>query len=539
MAMVIRNKLSVGGSISKRDSIFRKEMDSQFLVTGPQNLTMTYNANGNISTKSDIGATAFSYGASAGPYALTGLTSTTAVIPATNQTATYNSFEKISALTEGVYGATFIYNADQQRAKMDVTQSGTNILTRFYAGSSDMREISGGVTKEYAYIGGDAYSAPVVAVNTYCTIVYYYLLRDYLGNITHVYNASTSAVQEYSFDAWGRRRNPTDWSYNLTGQPDLFAGRGFTSHEFLSQFNLYNMNGRMYDPLVGRFLSADNYIQDPTSTQNYNRYSYCLNNPLKYTDVSGMMMAENTPESQAIFWAFQESSSGESYWNSGSGGGGGGASLSNWFSGYTQLRMNGYTGDVNDYLNQINSPDYNGTVANHYFTYENYTDKKGEATVKGIRHDVVIKPRNTTLVHINDGLNATGIVAGGAEIFTGSNASEKIAYTTINGVSATVSSEAVETFFHVASKDIFYGMFFIDVSNSLFSDQLWGKTFVNSVFNGAAVWGGTPGLIIGIGYTVIDKTGAFDLPAGPMPPYNPSNTAMPDATRVTSPIIKY
>jgi len=275
---------------SKSESFtYDTTLDRLLTVTGPQNLTMTYNANGNISTKSDIGTTAFSYGTSAGPYALTGLTSTTAVIPSTNQTATYTSFEKVSTLTEGVYTAAFIYNADQQRAKMDVTQSGTNILTRFYAGSSDMREIIGGVTKEYAYIGGDAYSAPVVAVNTYGTIVYYYLLRDYLGNITHVYNASTSTAQEYSFDAWGRRRNPTDWSYNITTQPALFADRGFTSHEFLSQFNLYNMNGRMYDPLVGRFLSADNYVQDPTATQNYNRYSYCLNNPLKYNDPSGWL----------------------------------------------------------------------------------------------------------------------------------------------------------------------------------------------------------------------------------------------------------
>jgi RHS repeat-associated protein len=67
----------------------------------------------------------------------------------------------------------------------------------------------------------------------------------------------------------------------------LFADRGFTGHEYLSYFNLYNMNGRLYDPLVGRFLNVDNNIQNPTFTQNYNRYSYCLNNPLKYTDLSG------------------------------------------------------------------------------------------------------------------------------------------------------------------------------------------------------------------------------------------------------------
>ena len=47
------------------------------------------------------------------------------------------------------------------------------------------------------------------------------------------------------------------------------------------------MNGRAYDPLVGRFLSADPYIQAPDNTQNLNRYSYCLNNPLRYSDPSG------------------------------------------------------------------------------------------------------------------------------------------------------------------------------------------------------------------------------------------------------------
>ena len=47
------------------------------------------------------------------------------------------------------------------------------------------------------------------------------------------------------------------------------------------------MNGRMYDPVVGRVLSVDNFVQKPYSTQGYNRYNYVMNNPLKYTDPSG------------------------------------------------------------------------------------------------------------------------------------------------------------------------------------------------------------------------------------------------------------
>jgi len=209
---------------SKSESFTYDNLERLLTVTGPQNLTMTYNANGNITTKSDIGTTAFGYGASAGPYALTGVTSSTGVIPAVPQTITYTSFESVATIGEGNYNAAFIYNSDNQRAKMDVTQSGTNILTRWYAGSSYMKETAGAVTKEYTYLGGDAYSAPVVAVTQSGTTTYYYVLRDYLGNITHVYNSANSTTQEYSFDAWGRRRNPAAYRYQEQWQHAPYHG---------------------------------------------------------------------------------------------------------------------------------------------------------------------------------------------------------------------------------------------------------------------------------------------------------------------------
>ena len=58
-------------------------------------------------------------------------------------------------------------------------------------------------------------------------------------------------------------------------------------HEILNEFNLINMNGRVYDSVLGRFLSPDKYVQEGDNSQNYNSYSYCLNNPLKYADPSG------------------------------------------------------------------------------------------------------------------------------------------------------------------------------------------------------------------------------------------------------------
>ncbi len=65
------------------------------------------------------------------------------------------------------------------------------------------------------------------------------------------------------------------------------TNRGYTGHEHLAYFGLINAQGRVYDPALGRFLSPDPYIQAPDFTQNYNRYAYCLNNPLVYTDPSG------------------------------------------------------------------------------------------------------------------------------------------------------------------------------------------------------------------------------------------------------------
>ncbi len=113
----------------------------------------------------------------------------------------------------------------------------------------------------------------------------HYVYKDHLGSWTTITNAGGVVEREQSFDAWGNMRDPETWSgdYNNT----LMFDRGFTGHEHLYDFGLINMNGRVYDPVMSTFLSPDNYIQAPDNSQNFNRYAYCLNNPLKYTDPSG------------------------------------------------------------------------------------------------------------------------------------------------------------------------------------------------------------------------------------------------------------
>lgn len=62
---------------------------------------------------------------------------------------------------------------------------------------------------------------------------------------------------------------------------------GYTGHEHMDELGIIHMNGRLYDPVMARFVSADFLIEDPYTLQSYNRYSYVWNNPLANTDASG------------------------------------------------------------------------------------------------------------------------------------------------------------------------------------------------------------------------------------------------------------
>ncbi len=140
-------------------------------------------------------------------------------------------------------------------------------------------------TRQWHYIsGGDSLTAVYIKTNE--TGQLYFIAKDHLGSILGLYNTSETLVEEYSYDAWGRRRDPVTLA-PLTQTPKFLLTRGYTGHEHLDEFELINMNGRLYDPLLGRMLSPDNYVQDASMTQNFNRYSYCTNNPLVYSDPSG------------------------------------------------------------------------------------------------------------------------------------------------------------------------------------------------------------------------------------------------------------
>lgn len=253
-------------------------------LTSAAGKVITYAANGNITRIQGVGTMA--YGNTARPYQVTMLTPEGTSVPLRNQTVAYTSFQRPSSIVENGVTASLVYNVNGDRVKMQVLNGTSTVLTRYYIGGQ--YELDANSNVERLYLGGDAYSAPAVYVKEAGAWKIYYICRDYLGSITHVANADGSLKQELSYDAWGRLRNPvTQVAYVPGSEPVLFLGRGYTGHEYLPWFGLVNMNARLYDPALGRFLSPDPFVQMPDFSQNFNRYSYALNNPLVYIDQNG------------------------------------------------------------------------------------------------------------------------------------------------------------------------------------------------------------------------------------------------------------
>jgi len=203
---------------------------------------------------------------------------------------TYAASGKPRTIYETGVKATISYAGDDERIKMVIDSSGTTILTRLYIDGCYDEDINASGTKtQRLYLGGGYYDAPMVYVKEGDgDWTLHNIGRDYLGSILYVADVAGNIEYTYGYDAWGRSRDVEDLE-PLTREktPRYFLGRGYTGHEYLPWFALYNANARLYDPLLGRFLSPDPYVQAPDFTQNFNRFAYCLNNPLKYTDESG------------------------------------------------------------------------------------------------------------------------------------------------------------------------------------------------------------------------------------------------------------
>lgn len=215
-----------------------------------------------------------------------------------SQQITYNAYKKPVEIHEQGHGrVSFEYGPMMNRSHAFFGGEESNKLNRRYhkhyssiISAEIVEDKDENTTKIINYIGGDAYTAPIVHIKKNGSNGidgYHYLHRDYLGSILAISDPDGNIKEERQFGAWGKMdKFLENGSLGIFSHGSLL-GRGYTGHEHFFEVGLIHMNGRMYDAKLGRFLSPDNYIQDPFSTQNFNRYGYVLNNPLKYRDPSG------------------------------------------------------------------------------------------------------------------------------------------------------------------------------------------------------------------------------------------------------------
>ncbi|MER0442635.1 YCF48-related protein [Emticicia sp. W12TSBA100-4] len=249
--------------------------------------TMKYDIYGNILSKSDVGDYIYDKNTLNGPRYLTriDLVNPAVCVPSFKITTEYTSFNKVKRIANDSSYAIITYGPDRARVMQQLFVNNKLTKTKIYVSSLYEVELVGNQTKESSYIrGGSGVIAVENKVGTARNIQLW--VKDHANNLVAVVDTNGSILQHLRYDVWGRRMNAETAGY-ADDNAQYINDRGFTKHEHLDLFQLINMNGRIYDPVIARFISPDPFIQDALDLQAYNRYAYVQNNPVMFTDPSG------------------------------------------------------------------------------------------------------------------------------------------------------------------------------------------------------------------------------------------------------------
>ena len=246
------------------------ETDSGFTT-----MNYSYDPIGNMTYKSDVGF--MTYGTNAGPHAVTSAGGYTFTYDANGNMLTnrgkimsYDAENQLISVEKGAVTTTFAYDGAGGRVKKTATD-GVDTEETTYIGK--LYEIDqDGNTKKHIFAGSDR------AVTIESTGEYEYYHSDHLGSSNVITNQNGVKVSGYEYKPYGSVSKQTGTDT---------VNHKFTGQEFDKETDLHYYNARYYDSWLGRFTQADTIIQDPLDSQSLNRYSYCRNNPLKYTDPSG------------------------------------------------------------------------------------------------------------------------------------------------------------------------------------------------------------------------------------------------------------
>jgi RHS repeat-associated protein len=264
---------------------------------------------GNITNQTGVGAYTYPVAGQPRPHAVTSLTGTFNGI--TNPPFSYDSNGNMTnragstvywssynypTLVEASDAAgneevQFFYGPDRQRYEQIYSAPGMLEHTCYIGGLMDMVFNSTGTDyRHYIYAGTEPIA--IYSRTSGGSITMRYFLEDHQGGVSTIASNSGASDINESFTAFGQRRNPATWSGPpSTSDLNTIAGisrQGYTFQTWLGQsMGLNHMNGRVQDAILGRFLSADPTIPDPSNAQSYNRYTYVNNNPLTMADPTG------------------------------------------------------------------------------------------------------------------------------------------------------------------------------------------------------------------------------------------------------------
>ncbi len=262
-------------------------------VAGGALVTLSYDSLGNITHKSDVGIYTYH---STRRHAVTNTTGGVGLLASdyfydgngnmtsgAGRTYTWTLANQMKKAEKAGIWSEFQFDASRQR----VLQTNNLGQTTYYvSGSFEEVRHSGGLIERKYYVSAPTGRVAVRVERNNGAHETRWFHSDGLGSINAISDERGTILQRFAYDAWGKRTNPANGA-SITSGTNSGISRGYTDHEHLDDLGLTHMNGRVYDPVQGRFLSADPIVQDAGYSQCYNRFSYCINNPMCYTDPSG------------------------------------------------------------------------------------------------------------------------------------------------------------------------------------------------------------------------------------------------------------
>lgn len=288
----------------KYDALNRIQTGHDGNAMGSVLYSYQYNAIGNIKAKFGVGDD-FRYGElGAGPHAVTSVWDNNVKkrsyrydangnmtwayshangVETVEREMVWTSFNKPLGITTAGGYTGFSYDADHNRVKKVTPKETTVYIGKLFERSTSKNALNP-VVKDvsYIYAGGQVVT---IEQNVGGAAETKYVHTDNLGSMHTITDYKGDMIERFSFDPFGAPRDLN----TLAPLNDWSAGtsRGYTGHEMDASTGLINMNARLYDPVLGRFISADTVIPDPGNMQSFNRYTYVKNNPLMYTDPTG------------------------------------------------------------------------------------------------------------------------------------------------------------------------------------------------------------------------------------------------------------